>query len=145
TAVSFTSPTTGAMMNRLRNSARPASTWFGGTPVIPNAFRVSASTTKILVKLVIISSSDGATESKVMVSRTTTGLLGVPSMPLMSIDTVGSPDGGAGSAGATGALGPTGSTANATGPAGAATSTGPAGAATSTGPVGAAAALPAPT
>ncbi len=64
------------MMKRLRNSARPASTWFGGTPVRPSAFRVSASTTKILVKLVIISSSAGATDSTVSASRTTIELLG---------------------------------------------------------------------
>ena len=56
------------MMNRLRNSDSPASTWFGGVDCRPSALRVSDSTTKILVKLVIISSSDGATDSTVMAS-----------------------------------------------------------------------------
>ncbi len=53
------SPITGAMTNRERKSASPASTWFGGTPLSPSAFLASASTTKILVKAVVMSSSDG--------------------------------------------------------------------------------------
>ena len=49
----------GPMMNRLRNSARPASTWLGGTLVRPSALRVMLRTTKILVKHVHSSSSGG--------------------------------------------------------------------------------------
>src|SRR5665647_2436860 len=75
------------MTNRLRNSASPAMTWFGGMPWSPSAFRVRESTTKIFVKLVIMSRSDGATESSVIPSSTTIELLGVPSTPLIDTET----------------------------------------------------------
>ena len=74
--MSFTCEMTGAMMNRLRNSDRPASTWLGGTPCSPSAFRVNDRTTKILVKLVVISRTAGTTDSSVIASRTTIELLG---------------------------------------------------------------------
>src|ERR1700712_2187253 len=71
------------MMNRLRNSDRPAITWFGGIDWRLSALRVIDSTTKIFVKLVIMIRSDGATLSSVMPSRVVTADEGVPSGPLM--------------------------------------------------------------
>mgnify|MGYP000633513714 CR=1 FL=1 len=53
----------GAITNRLRNRARPTSTWFGGMPWSPRAFRVRENTMMILVKLVSIRISDGAIEN----------------------------------------------------------------------------------
>ncbi len=67
------------MMNNDRNRASPASTWFGGMDGSDSALRVIASTTKILVNDVIISSRAGATESTVMPSRVVTAEVGVPS------------------------------------------------------------------
>src|ERR1700712_3060411 len=84
----------------LRNKDNPASTWFGGTPFRPRALRVRPSTTKILVKLVISSRIDGATESRVSSSRMLTDVLG---LGLMSRWTV--PDGAFGPAGAVGPAG----------------------------------------
>src|SRR5512139_3910936 len=72
------------MMNRLRNSARPASTWLGGTLLRPSALRVSVSTTKILVKLVQSSRIAGATDSTVSAMMMTIDWLGLPLVPLMS-------------------------------------------------------------
>ena len=50
------------MMNRLRNRASPASTWFGGVCCRPSALRVRPSTTRILVKLVQVSRIAGSSE-----------------------------------------------------------------------------------
>src|SRR4051812_1010556 len=69
------------MTNRVRNSARPASTWFGGVACSPRALRVRPSTTKILVKLVVSSSRAGATDRAVMARITTMELLGLPFLP----------------------------------------------------------------
>jgi hypothetical protein len=71
-AVSLMSFSVGAMTNRLRNRARPTSTWFGGMPWRPRAFRVSDSTMMMRVKLVVMTISAGATESSVsrMMTRT---------------------------------------------------------------------------
>ena len=84
---------TGPMMNRLRNSDRPASTWFGGTDCSPSALRVSDSTTKILVKLVTSSSSDGAIASTVTSSSTVIDWLGLlpPILTLTSGEVLPSP------------------------------------------------------
>src|SRR6185437_3262651 len=65
----------------LRKSASPASTWVGGVDPRPSAFRVRPSTTKILVKLVIISSRAGATDSAVIARMTVIELLGLPLVP----------------------------------------------------------------
>src|SRR3954454_20807817 len=104
---------TGPITNMLRNSDSPASTWFGGTDCKPSAFRVSDRTTKILVKLVTSSSSDGAMPRTVMASSTVTDELGL--LPPTCTVTVLSPEvvwcgpagavGGAGAA--TGATRPT--------------------------------------
>src|SRR3954466_10753326 len=91
------------MMNSERNSASPASTWFGGMLLSPIAFRVIASTTKILVNDDIMSSSAGATESSVMPSRTTIDVDGAPSGPLIWIEM--SPGVGVGTGGTVGAIG----------------------------------------
>src|SRR4051794_20354360 len=64
------------MTNRLRNRARPAMTWFGGTAWRPMAWRVSDSTITMRVKLVIMISSDGATASSVRTRMTTMLWLG---------------------------------------------------------------------
>src|SRR4051812_28139164 len=53
------------MTNRLRNSAKPTTTWLGGMACSPRAFLVSESTMTMRVKLVIIMSSAGATVSSV--------------------------------------------------------------------------------
>src|SRR5690349_19160251 len=108
------------MTNRLRNSARPAITWFGGTAMSPSAFRVMDRTTKILVNAVVMSSSAGATDRAVIARITTIDPLGLPSTPLTSTETtgpspvsgsaVGAPDGAEGSVGAVGAAGPAGVT-----------------------------------
>src|SRR4051794_11610286 len=97
--------TTGAITKRLRKSASPASTWFGGTPCRPSAFRVNDRTTKILVKLVVMSSSAGATDRSVMPRSTTIELLGVPLTPLTATETVSPVDGATGAVGAAGSVG----------------------------------------
>src|SRR3954454_9782960 len=104
----FTFDITGDITNRLRNSARPASTWFGGMLGTPSALRVSESTTMILVKLVPRTSSAGATAMIVSSRMMTTGWLGLP--PTLSRRTVTEP----GFAGATGVTGATGSTTGVT-------------------------------
>src|SRR4051794_31515915 len=96
---------TGAMMNRLRNSARPASTWLGGTPCSPRAFRVNDRTTKILVKLVVISRTAGTTDRSVTASRMTIELLGAPFTPLTATVTVSATPGGTAGVGTKGAVG----------------------------------------
>src|ERR1700741_5261788 len=70
-------PSTGAMMNRLRNRARPASTWFGGVCCRPSALRVRPRTTRILVKLVQVSRIAGSSESRVIAMITVTDVLGL--------------------------------------------------------------------
>src|SRR3954451_18454536 len=102
----FTFDRTGDITNRLRNSARPASTWFGGMFGTPSALRVSDSTTMILVKLVPSTSSAGAMASTVISRMITTGWLGL--LPILSSRTVTEP-------GLAGAAGVTGWTAGATG------------------------------
>ena len=72
---------TGPITKMLRKSASPASTWVGGVEPRPRAFRVRPSTTKILVKLVIISSRAGATDSAVIARMTVIELLGLPLVP----------------------------------------------------------------
>src|SRR3982751_2117041 len=111
------SDSVGPMMNMLRNSARPASTWLGGTEVSPSALRVMLNTTKILVKLVHSNNNAGATERTVIAIIMTTALLGLPFVPLMS--TVTLPPGAVlpgavGAVGAFGAVGPTGAAGRAT-------------------------------
>src|SRR5437868_5541556 len=56
---------TGLMTNRLMNRDSPTTTWLGGIDCRPRAFRVSDSTMTMRVKLVIIMSSAGATDSSV--------------------------------------------------------------------------------
>src|SRR4051812_13984513 len=63
--------TVGPMMNRLRNRARPATTWLGGMLVRPRALRVMPRTMKTLVNDVHSSSRAGATESTVRPSMIT--------------------------------------------------------------------------
>src|SRR5215210_2644573 len=94
---------TGPITNSVRNSAMPVSTWFGGDDGRPSAFRVSPSTTTILVNEVASSSTDGATESTVIARISVIELLGEPSP--MEMSTFPSP----GTTGATGAVGATGS------------------------------------
>src|SRR5256885_9593114 len=110
----FMSLSTGPMMNRLRKSASPASTWFGGTEVRPSAFRTIDRTTKIFVKLVHMSSRAGATESTVSAIRMTIELDGLPFGPLtwtptvappVPVELVTGPTGGVGAAGTAGAGG----------------------------------------
>ena len=69
------------MTKMLRKSASPASTWVGGVEPRPSALRVRPSTTKILVKLVIISSRAGATDSAVIARITMIDELGLPFVP----------------------------------------------------------------
>src|SRR4051794_19181056 len=95
----FTLLNTGSITNSERNSDRPASTWFGGTVLRPSALRVSDSTTKILVKLVTSSSSDGATDSSVTSSRMLSDVLGLLGSFTVTSD---------GAVGAVGAVGPSG-------------------------------------
>src|SRR3954467_15234597 len=99
---------TGVMMNRLRKSASPASTWFGGDCCRPRALRVRPSTTRILVKLVQVSTMAGSSESRVIVRMTDTDELGLSVRPLsLTLTSLESrfclgPFGPAGSAGAAG-------------------------------------------
>ena len=73
------------MMNRLRKSASPASTWLGGVCCRPSALRVRPSTTKILVKLVQVSRIAGSSESSVSAMITVTEVLGLSVRPSRSI------------------------------------------------------------
>src|SRR3954452_8952768 len=104
----FTAESTGPMTNRLRNRDRPASTWFGGTEFRPSAFRVSDSTTKILVKLVTSNSRDGATVRTVIVRSRVSDWLGF-CPPRLTVTVPGL----AGAAGAVGGFGPVGAAATA--------------------------------
>src|SRR6476661_7887805 len=80
---------TGDMMNRLRNSASPARTWLGGIVVVPNALRVSESTTTILVKDVHSTRIAGATDSTVSSRMMLTVWLGLPRLGSTTTDTPG--------------------------------------------------------
>src|SRR5688500_14029834 len=107
------SESTGPMTNSVRNRAIPVSTWFGGEDGSPSAFRVSPSTTMILVNDVQSRSTDGATESTVIARISVMDELGEPSPMEMS-----TPPSTAGTTGATGSVGATGSPGAAeTGPA----------------------------
>ena len=79
----------GAITNRLRKSASPITTWFGGIAGKPSALRVSESTITMRVKLVNMTSSAGATASTVsnrMITMLCDGLfLPVPSGDGMSM------------------------------------------------------------
>src|SRR5690606_28472097 len=103
TAALLTSPRTGAMTKRERNSASPASTMFGGMVGVARALRARARTTKILVNDVIMRMSAGATESSPIATRVVTAAEGAPSGPLISTDSP--PPGSTGAAGASGATG----------------------------------------
>src|SRR6478609_5881006 len=100
----FISLMTGHITKIERNRAGPARTWFGGMDGRESALRVIARTTKILVKDVIISSSEGATASSVIPIRVRTAVEGLPSTPLIWMLTLPVP-GVAGSVGATGGAG----------------------------------------
>src|SRR4051812_10400365 len=65
TASLFICESVGLITNRLRNRARPTTTWLGGIDCNPRALRVSESTMTMRVKLVIIMRSAGATVSSV--------------------------------------------------------------------------------
>src|SRR3712207_4553889 len=94
---------TGPITKRVRNSAMPVRTWLGGEEGSPSAFRVSPSTTMILVNDVASSRTDGATDSTVIARISVMELLGDPAP--MEMSTVPSP----GPTGAVGAVGATGS------------------------------------
>src|SRR3712207_7191824 len=78
TATSLMSEKTGPITNRVRNSAMPVSTWLGGEVGSSSAFRVSASTTMILVNEVHSRSTDGATDRIVIARISVIELLGEP-------------------------------------------------------------------
>src|SRR3954447_21660861 len=100
----FTAVSTGPMTNRLRNSDKPASTWFGGTEFSPSALRVRDSTTKILVKLVTSNSSEGATVRTVIVRSSTSDWLGFWAPRLtVTVPGLAGADGAVGGFGAVGA------------------------------------------
>src|ERR687894_224803 len=101
TALSLISENTGPMTNSVRNSAMPVSTVFGGDICMPSAFRVSDSTTMILVKEVASSTPAGATDSTVIARMSVIEVLGLP--PPMEMST---PPSTAGTTGAVGAGGP---------------------------------------
>src|SRR3712207_8447039 len=103
TADSLMSDSTGPMTNSVRNSAMPVSTVLGGDICMPSAFRVSESTTMILVNDVASSSTAGATESTVIARISVIEVLGLP--PPIEMST---PPSTAGTTGAAGAVGSTG-------------------------------------
>src|SRR5918997_1826791 len=103
TAVSFISENTGPMTNSVRNSAMPVSTVLGGDICMPSAFRVSDSTTMILVNEVASSSTAGATDSTVIARISVIDVLGLPLPTEMS-----TPPSTAGTVGAVGAVGAVG-------------------------------------
>ena len=74
------------MTNSDRNSARPTSTWFGGTLWVPIALRTSESTTTIFVNAVQSSRIAGATPSTVTSRMIVTTWLGWPgTLTLMAV------------------------------------------------------------
>ncbi len=90
-------------MNRLRKSASPAMTWFGGIVWRPSALRAIESTTKTLVNDETMISSPGATERSVTPRRVTIESAGDPLIPLMEM--VGAPEPPPGPVGPTGGVG----------------------------------------
>src|SRR5919107_2486540 len=105
TAVSLISENTGPMTNSVRNSAMPVSTVFGGDDCMPSAFRVSDSTTMILVNDVASSSTAGATESTVIARIRVIEVLGLPPPIEMSTPSTVGTTGAVGAGGATGGAG----------------------------------------
>src|SRR3954447_13240929 len=105
TATSLMSEKTGPITNRVRNSAIPVSTWFGGDEGSPSAFRVRPSTTMILVKEVQRSSTEGAIDSTVIARISVIELLGEPLPTEMFTPPAPSIAGAVGGGGATGAAG----------------------------------------
>src|SRR3954447_25399552 len=105
TATSLMSEKTGPITNRVRNSAIPVSTWFGGDEGSPSAFRVRPSTTMILVKEVQRSSTEGAIDSTVIARISVIELLGEPLPTEMFTPPAPSTTGAVGCAGAVGAVG----------------------------------------
>src|SRR5215218_11290720 len=99
------SENTGPITNSVRNSAIPVSTWLGGDDGRPRAFRVSASTTMILVNEVASSSTDGAIDSTVIARISVMELLGEPSPMEMSTEPAPGTTGAVGAVGATGPVG----------------------------------------
>ncbi len=61
------------MMKKVRNSASPSITWFGGADGVPSALRSRPSTMMMRVKLVIISSMAGRKVSEVNSTSVCTG------------------------------------------------------------------------
>src|SRR5689334_24802387 len=108
------------MMNRVRNSASPAITWFGGMLVRPSALRVIPRTMKTLVNEVQSSSRAGATESTVRPITITSEVAGrlpsglVPLMLRLMLGLVG-PAGAVGETGASGTRSGTATTTPAAG------------------------------
>src|SRR3954462_5036171 len=105
TAVSLMSENTGPITNRVRNSAMPVSTVFGGDICMPSAFRVSDSTTMILVNDVVSSSTAGATESTVIARISVIEVLGLPPPTEMSTPSTVGTTGAVGAVGAAGGVG----------------------------------------
>src|SRR3954447_20372331 len=105
TATSLMSEKTGPITNRVRNSAMPVSTWLGGDEGSPRAFRVSPSTTMILVNDVASSSTEGAIDSTVIARIRVMELLGEPLPTEMFTPPAPSTAGSAGGVGAAGAGG----------------------------------------
>ncbi|MOA34684.1 hypothetical protein D3C78_1560720 [compost metagenome] len=54
------------MMKKVKNRARPSSTWLGGADGVPSALRSKPNTIMMRVKLVIISRMAGIKVSEVM-------------------------------------------------------------------------------
>ena len=63
----------GAITNSVRISARPVSTWVGGTCGVPIALRRIDSTTATRTKQVVISSANGTSDSAAIARKTTSG------------------------------------------------------------------------
>src|SRR4051812_2574236 len=76
------------MMNRLRKSASPASTWLGGIVGVPKAFRVSDRTTITFVNAVQSTSRAGAIDSTVSSRMMLTVWLGLPTPGSRSTETL---------------------------------------------------------
>src|SRR4051812_32712835 len=96
---------TGPITNRVRNSAMPVSTWLGGDEGSPKAFRVSPSTTMILVNDVASSSTEGAIDSTVIARIRVMELLGEPLPTEMFTPPAPLTAGAVGGVGAAGAVG----------------------------------------
>src|SRR3954454_8814594 len=105
TATSLMSEKTGPITNRVRNSAMPVSTWLGGDEGSPRAFRVSPSTTMILVNDVARGTTEGAIDSTVIARIRVMELLGEPLPTEMFTPPAPSTAGAVGGVGALGAVG----------------------------------------